>query len=150
MAEVRNWKYVARYWRDERGEIEKIRSDIAKDVDKNIQKELKNASHRETWRQMIKVTSIRCQTDLNRIYSWIESRNSRLALFFWRKRELRVGWPGKTMNAIWYAPAIFPAATNAHQLSSQALVVREMDGMFVLKKTRSYKMKRKWRTFSLN
>ena len=41
MAEVRNWKYVARYWRDERGEIEKIRSDIAKDVDKNIQKELK-------------------------------------------------------------------------------------------------------------
>lgn len=55
--------------KEERGEIEKIRSDIAKEIDKNIQKELKNASHRETWRQMIKVTSIRCQTDLNRIYS---------------------------------------------------------------------------------
>lgn len=55
--------------KEERGEIEKIRSDIAKEIDKNIQKELKNANHRETWRQMIKVTSIRCQTDLNRIYS---------------------------------------------------------------------------------
>jgi len=28
-------------------------------------------------------------------FSWIESRNSRLMLFFWGRGELRVGWPGK-------------------------------------------------------